>query len=351
MCRKSYSRTLLATSLWLLVGFQSMVAQKVTLYKSNGETIKCSISELDSIVFAPEEPVVGTHEWVDLGLPSGTLWATCNIGADNPETYGNYFSWGETEPKSIYDTEHYKFNKGSGKMTKYCTIGSFGSNGMTDDLTELEPEDDAATANWGSEWQMPSKDQMVELIDTFFTKTEWTTLNDFIGKKITSKKNGNWIFLPAAGYCDGSTIYRRDSYGSFWTRSLIEDKPRDAYDCGYNWADVYWGGDRRYLGQNVRPVRTEKIARVLVAEIVLSDVTLNLLSGESKSLTATVLPSNAFFPNVKWESSDESVAKVTSAGLVTGNFSGTCTITCRAVDGSGVYAECQVTVTEPNYEW
>ena len=341
----------LLAALLLMVGVQTTVAQKVVLYKSGGETIKCSVSELDSIVFIEEEPVIGPHEWIDLGLPSGTLWATCNIGADNPEDYGDFFAWGETEPKSIYDTGHYKFNKGSGKMTKYCTISSFGSNGFTDGLTELEPKDDAATANWGSEWQMPSMDQMIELIDTFFTKAEWTTLNDFIGKKITSKRNGNWIFFPAAGYCDDSSIYRRDNYGSCWSRSLIEESPRDAYVVGFTWIDVLWGGTRRYKGLNVRPVRVEKIPRVLVAEIVLSDNVLNLLPDESKSITATVLPSNAFFPNVKWESSDESVATVNSAGLVTAFFPGTCTITCRAVDGSGAYAECQVTVAEPNYEW
>ena len=172
--------------LLLLAGAQAVLAQKVILYKTTGEAIKCNVSELDSIVFAENEPIAGNHDWVDLGLPSGTLWATCNVGADNPEEYGDFFAWGETEPKDVYDTSHYKFNKGSGKMTKYCTISSFGSNGMTDDLTELEPTDDAATANWGNDWQMPNKAQIEELLDPAFTTTEWTTLNDFIGKKIIS---------------------------------------------------------------------------------------------------------------------------------------------------------------------
>ena len=335
-------------ALLLMACAQAVWAQKVTLYKTNGETLKYDVSELDSIVFEEKVlPVEESHEWVDLGLPSGTLWATCNIGSDNPEEYGDYFSWGETETKDIYDSDHYKFNRGSGMMTKYCTVSSFGSGGMTDGLTELLPEDDAATAIWGDDWQMPSIAQVEELIDTFFTTSKWTRLNDYLGTMITSKKNGNWIFLPATGYVDGNAIYRRDSFGSCWSRSLREDAPRDAYDWGYMWSGIFWGADRRYMGENVRPVRVEKIPRVLVSKIVLSDITLSLLPDETKSITATVEPADAFYPNVKWESSDEMVAFVDSNGLVTAFFPGTCTITCRAIDSSGVYAECQVTVEEP----
>lgn len=341
-------RTLLAVLLLMLAGVQTTVAQKVLLYKTNGEIIKCSVSELDSIVFIEEEPVVGAHEWVDLGLPSGTLWATCNIGADSFEEYGDYFAWGETEPKDIYDSGHYKFNKGSGKMTKYCTIGSFGSNGMTDDLTELEPEDDAATVNWGSDWQMPSKAQMEELLNPAFTTTEWTCMNDFYGRKIISKKNGNWIFFPAGGFIESTSRYREGTFGSCWTRSLFENAPNDAYDWAVNYNGLFWGRDRRYLGEMIRPVRVEKIPRILVTEIILSAPTLTLLPDESKSITATVLPADAFFTEVSWESSDEGVAAVNGEGLVTALFPGTCTITCRAIDGSGVYAECQVAVAEPN---
>ena len=107
----------LSAVLLLLASAQTVWAQKVILYKTTGETIKCEVSELDSIVFAEDEPIVENHEWVDLGLPSGTLWATCNVGADNPEEYGDYFAWGETDPKASYDMSNYKFNKGSGKMT------------------------------------------------------------------------------------------------------------------------------------------------------------------------------------------------------------------------------------------
>ena len=339
---------LIAILLLMAAGLQQALAQKVVLYKTNGETIKFNVSELDSLVFEEIEPVnEETHEYVDLGLPSGTLWATCNIGSEAPETYGDYFSWGETEPKDIYDTSHYKFNRGSGMMTKYCTISSFGSGGMTDDLTELLPEDDAATANWGNDWQMPSRAQVEELIDTMFTTSKWTSLNDFYGTKITSKKNGNWIFLPATGFVDGNSIYRRGSFGSFWSRSLREDAPRDAYDSGYMWSGISWGADRRYMGENVRPVRVEKIPRTLVSEIILSESSISLQPEGTKSITAKVLPEDAFYSNVTWESSDEMIAYVDSNGLVTAFCPGTCIITCRAIDGSNVYAECLLTVEEP----
>ena len=334
--------------LLLLASAQAVLAQKVILYKTTGETIKFDVSELDSVIFVEEEPNVESHEYVDLGLPSGTLWATCNIGADNPEEYGDYFAWGETEPKASYDSSNYKFNRGSGKMTKYCTISGFGSNGMTDDLTELEPKDDAATANWGNDWQMPSKAQMEELLNPAFTTTEWTCMNDFNGMKFISKKNGNWIFFPAGGYVEGSSRYREGLFGSFWSCSLYENSPNDAYDYAITYNGTFWGRDRRYMGEMVRPVCVEKIARTLVSEIILSDQTLTLLPEESKSITATVLPADAFYTDVTWESSDEMVASVDSEGLVTAYFPGTCIITCRAIDGSEVYAECQVTVMEDN---
>ena len=234
-------------------------------------------------------------------------------------------------------------------MTKYCTVESYGLNGFTDGLTELEPDDDAATVNWGSNWQMPSLEQVQELIDPQFTTTVWTTINGFIGKKIISKQNDAWIFLPATGYCDGMEVYREGSYGSCWTRNLIETSPNNAYDWGYTYIDLGWGGDRRYTGLNVRPVRVEKVQRVPVTGIELSEKELSLLPEETRQLTATVLPEDAYFKGVKWESSDEMVAQVSGDGLVKAICPGSCTITCRAGDGSGVKAECQVTVAEIDF--
>ena len=195
-----------------------------------------------------------THEYVDLGLPSGTLWATCNVGASSPEEYGDYFAWGETEPKDDYSWETYKY----GTMSKYCTDNLFGP---VDGKTELEPSDDAATVNWGSGWQMPSLEQCTELINSNYTTTTWTTLNGKHGRKIISKSNGNSIFLPAAG-CRYDTSLGSAGYGGFyWSRSLITSYSYSAYHLIFFSSDIFTNDadGRRDYGQGVRPVRVKKL--------------------------------------------------------------------------------------------
>ena len=201
------------------------------------------------------------HEYVDLGLPSGTLWATCNVGANSPEEYGDYFAWGETKPKESYRHESYQYDKDRPfTSTKYCADSKFGYNGFTDDLTELLPEDDAATANWGSGWQMPSMAQTEELYNNSYTTTEWTTQNGVNGRKITSKKNGNSIFLPAAGFRCGTklndaSLYEVDSSGYYWSRSLYTINCNYACSLSFDTDDIQWDQDARDFGQSVRPVR------------------------------------------------------------------------------------------------
>ena len=116
----------------------------------------------------------GDHEWVDLGLPSGTLWATCNVGANSPEEYGDYFAWGETQPKEYYDWSTYQYCNGSHYMlTKYCPTSGYGYNGFTDNLTILLPEDDASTVNCGSDWRIPTSEEWRELFS--YTTSTWST--------------------------------------------------------------------------------------------------------------------------------------------------------------------------------
>jgi hypothetical protein len=163
------------------------------------------------------------HEYVDLGLPSGTLWATMNVGANSPEEYGDYFAWGETTPKDVYDLSTYKWYRSdniSSGYTKYCNESSRGYNGFTDGNTELDPKDDAATANWGSQWRMPSEDQIQELYDN--CTEEVTTINGVNGRLFTSNINGASLFLPAAGYRWGSSFYNGPWMlgGYYWSRTL-----------------------------------------------------------------------------------------------------------------------------------
>ena len=197
----------------------------------------------------------GDHAYVDLGLPSGLLWATCNVGADAPEDYGDYFAWGETMPKDTYNWSTYQYCMGSyTTMTKYCNNSSYGYNGFTDNLTTLEPSDDAATANWGDGWRMPTQAEFQELLDN--TTNTWTTQNGVSGRLFTAA-NGNSLFLPAAGYRDGSSLRYAGSYGDYWSSSLYTDLPSCAWYLFFGSGDCYmYVGDYRDFGLSVRPVRS-----------------------------------------------------------------------------------------------
>lgn len=214
-----------------------------------------------------EEPTSYIHEYyVDLDLPSGTLWATCNIGADTPEDYGLYFAWGETTGYTqdysdghSFDWISYKYAINDGNtLTKYCNDSSYGYNGFTDTLTELEPEDDAAYVNWGSEWRMPSLEQIQELNNRIYTTTEWTSQNGVYGIKITSKSNNNSIFLPAAGWCYDSSLNDVGDYGDYWSRTLYTSGPYNACSLYFIRGGVSWGSRNRSDGQSVRPVRVSQ---------------------------------------------------------------------------------------------
>ena len=169
----------------------------------------------------PNTPTV-TPEYVDLGLPSGVKWATFNVGATKPEEYGDYFAWGETEPKELYDESTYS-----------------------------EKEEDAATANWGSEWRMPTQAEQDELR----TECSWTwmTKNDVNGYKVVGP-NGNSIFLPAAGYCSGSSLYNVGHKGFYWASSLYTGNTSYAYYLSFTYNDVSRYSNDRCYGQSVRPV-------------------------------------------------------------------------------------------------
>ena len=160
--------------------------------------------------------------WVDLGLPSGLLWAECNLGATSPEEYGNYYAWGETQPKEVYDWSTYRYctvnDQGNLQtLIKYNTTSTYGT---PDSLTTLEAVDDAATAAFGSGARMPTADEWRELIDN--TTVEWTTLNGVNGRKFTAA-NGNALFLPAAGRCEYTNHCFVGSMGFYWSSSLELD--------------------------------------------------------------------------------------------------------------------------------
>lgn len=200
------------------------------------------------------DSVYNGHEYVDLGLPSGTLWATCNVGATTPEGYGDYYAWGETRTKSTYDWSTYKYANGDyDQLTKYCSNSSYGYNGFTDNLTVLQSSDDAATANWGNGWCMPTKEQWVELYQN--TTHTWTTQNGVNGRLFTAN-NGNSLFLPAAGYRWDDELYNVGSLGNYWSSSLYTDYPYDAWGFYFSSDDFGMYFNYRLIGRSVRAVRS-----------------------------------------------------------------------------------------------
>ena len=196
---------------------------------------------------------VGIYTYVDLGLPSGTKWATYNVGATKPAEDGDYFAWGETKPKEEYGWSTYKWCKGSDdSMTKYCTDSKFGT---VDNKTVLEAEDDAATANWGRAWRMPTAQEIDELLNG----CSWKWVEDFNGSGVngrlgTSKKNGATIFLPAAGCRDDTGLYLAGNYGSYWSSSLNESGSYYASYLYFRSRYILPGNESRNYGRSVRAV-------------------------------------------------------------------------------------------------
>ena len=213
----------------------------------DGKYVQRSLAEVDSITFSLPESAEKEYKYVDLGLPSGTLWADRNVGADSPEAYGDYFAWGETAPKSTYNWSTYKWCKGSyDTMTKYCTDSSYGT---MDNKTVLDLEDDAAYVNMIPEWRMPTHDEHEELYSK--CTWTWTTQNGTKGYKVTGP-NGNSIFLPAAGYRYGSYLNNAGSRGYHWSSSLYEIRSYSAWSL-YFGSDFYGASSCERL--NGHPVR------------------------------------------------------------------------------------------------
>ena len=224
------------------------------------------------------------HAYVDLGL--SVKWATCNVGATAPEGYGDYFAWGATEPwyqpgYAQYGSPVWKSGKSAGyiyKNTPYQTANTTNYSstkwtkylGSTTSLykdasatsadalkTVLDPADDAAHVNWGGSWRMPTKAEQDELRNTSNCTWTWTTLNGVNGYKVQSRKSGytdNWIFLPAAGYRDGTYLYSVGSNGRYWSGSLYTSSPGRAYYLSFGSSGVDWNYYNRYYGLSVRPV-------------------------------------------------------------------------------------------------
>ncbi len=244
------SALLLQVVCWMPAGAQGLYGD----VNGDGVVNITDVNEVINVILGghtPTPPPADDHEWVDLGLPSGTMWATCNVGANTPEEYGDYFAWGETTPKDNYDWSTYKWCNGSKtSMTKYCANSTYGADGFTDGKTELDPEDDPAYVNWGPSWRMPTFEQLQELM--YKCTLTWTTKNGVSGRLVTGP-NGNSIFLPAVGYRWGESFNDAGSC-RYWSSKLYTEYSNRAYSL-YFGTHLVWVTDDRRLGLSVRAVR------------------------------------------------------------------------------------------------
>lgn len=190
------------------------------------------------------------HEYVDLGLPCGVKWATCNVGATLPSDFGDYFAWGETQPKETYASNNSKFyNVGYPELKGMGVIDSDGN---------LTAKYDVATIEWGGKWRMPTKEELIELRN----QCTWipTTLNDVKGYQVTGP-NGNSIFLPSAGYYNHTEndagshgLINVDSHGYYWSSTLYSGGA-SAWGLDFPfYSPNEIGSFHRYFGFTVRPV-------------------------------------------------------------------------------------------------
>ncbi len=189
---------------------------------------------------------------VDLALPSGTKWANMNVGAQSPDEAGHYFAWGETAPQSdnAYSWQSYEYCNGSSTtMTKYCDDSEYGYQGFTDGKSILDDTNDAAIASWGVDWRMPTDNELQELIA--FTNREWATKNGISGYILTSKTNGNSIFLPATGYCKDGQILMGD--GFYWSKKIAK-LPYRAKALGISKTYYFSSENDRHQGLAIRAV-------------------------------------------------------------------------------------------------
>lgn len=284
---------------------------------------------------------------VDLALDSGLQWASWNLGASSPEESGAYYAWGEVTPKTNFTLNNYHWSSTENdRYSKYVSNSWYGMvdfiSGQVDSLTTLLPEDDAATYALKDGWRMPDYSEFYELMDDENVVWIWEDQGTYQGYRVTSKRNGNSIFLPTGGY-RADTSYVNTQMGYYFTRGndVYDRQPnclRFTNTTRYRGSALY-----RYYGAQIRPVKdNSKVA----SRIDLDQTSLQMNRGDITYLHAEVFPKSLEDNLVLWSSSDNSIVSVDSGGRIMALKEGTATITATANAG-GVHAECFVTVVPP----
>ena len=301
------------------------------------------------IIVASDKPKL-----VDMGL--SVKWADRNVGAvglrdygqfsDAVNPWGDYYSWGNPETQEVYDWEHYPYVTSNSAICKYFgeyrDTAAWGGEGDPDRKQLLDPEDDAATAKYGENWRMPTRDEWAELVEN--CSWECTQLHGINVIKATSYKNNAILYLPLAGYMYyNSLIDEKGSYGFYWSSVLYADYPYKAYYSifGSDSVDIY--DFDRCEGFSVRAVYGERPHATAVS--IVNKDTEPLLPGEYIQLQATVTPQFISDKSITWSSSNTAVATVDENGMVKAVAAGTATITAATTDGS-LTDTVDITVTD-----
>ena len=237
---------LLFVSLMITIGVSSFAQGKINRNSQNSKSTKISTTSASSV-----SGKINGHDYVDLGLPSGIKWATCNVGANSAQSSGDFFAWAETSPKNEYSWDTYfdydhKDEYGTVFCKKYLTY--------VNQTATISPDsgDDAARKNWGGTWRMPTSEEFKELQDKCVFKS--ITINGVSCWKVIgpSKK---FIILPLAGKKDGKQLVNKNEFGYYWTSSVEEySGPSNAEGIVGYWRGISGGIGNRYQGATIRPV-------------------------------------------------------------------------------------------------
>lgn len=228
----------------------SKIFFRIIAHQPGKPSVYYAMTDFISLVHNLNVPQLQSPEMIDMGLPSGTKWAFCNLGAKTYTDYGDYYAWGETSPKTSFSWKNYKYSSNTANsLTKYCTKSNYGK---VDNKTSLEQEDDRVKTDYGYYFSIPTKEDWQELID----KCTWTYYgNHFMVKG----PNGNIIILPSCGYKDGLNAYDTGVEGSYWSSTVDKKSPDDAWFVQINNAKPKFYSYYRYQGRCIRPVEHKPI--------------------------------------------------------------------------------------------
>lgn len=252
----------IAATVMCLLSLAANAQATMRIEFEGGKQVDYPVSTITSIKWftSDQGTSISGAQAVNLGLPSGTLWASCNYGASSPEDYGYYIAWGEQDRKSKYTWGNYLSNQG-GQISDRNDCGTskdpLASYVYPNNLSISNTKYDVAHVKWGGSWRMPTKKQWEELANRNYCRWTWTSQKGVYGCKVTSVKNGNSIFLPAAGYYYSGGLEDAGTWGCYACATPHKDSAASAYafffDIDGN-PNVDWNDIHRYCGTPIRPV-------------------------------------------------------------------------------------------------